>query len=298
MFGIAFAAVLDRMDLRLRSIDEVAQALGLPVLGVIAHMDRRLSITERGQYAKLQSKSDIAESYRTLRTAIFFGVKAECRTILITSPMPGDGKSTCASNVAITLAQTASRVLLIDADCRRPVQNKIFKLDDGPGISEILEGEATLKESIRRGVTERLDILPCGALPDNPAELLNSVAFKDLLIELSGDYDKIVIDSPPLIPVTDARILSAACDVTLLVLRAEKSTRRAAEHAREAITRVGGTILGAVVNDVPRNHGMGYGYYYGYKGDYAYERRDENGHSNGHGRGNARKTLEMQNADV
>ncbi|HVT88808.1 MAG TPA: polysaccharide biosynthesis tyrosine autokinase [Tepidisphaeraceae bacterium] len=286
MFGIALCVLVDRLDMRIRSIDEVAQALGLPVLGVISHMDRRSSIIQRGQYVKLQPRSDVAESYRTLRTGIHFGVRSNCRTILVSSPMPGDGKSTCASNLAIALAQTDCRVLLIDADCRKPVQHKIFELKDEMGLAAILEGKAAARQAIRTGILDRLDILPCGYLPENPAELLNSEAFKQLLAEMTVQYDKVVIDSPPLIPVTDARILSAACDVTIIVLRADKSTRRGAEHAMTAVSTVGGVVLGAVVNDAPRNRGSKYGYSYGYKGDYAYghDRRElERNPANGNG---------------
>jgi capsular exopolysaccharide synthesis family protein len=213
----------------------------------------------------------VAEAYRTIRTGIRFGVTdASSRTLLVTSPSPGDGKTTVASNLAIAIAQTGKRVLLIDADCRRPMVHRIHSLKDDVGLTSVLAAQSTLEDSIHHSNTESLDILPCGPLPPNPAEMLNSEAFTSLLRELANRYDQVVVDSPPIAPVTDARILGAACDATVLVIRAEKTSRRVAEHARDALGSVGAVLLGVVVNDAPRsrsessyghyNYGYGYGY--------------------------------------
>jgi capsular exopolysaccharide synthesis family protein len=260
MAGMAATVIFDRLDHRLRTIEEVSGLLGLPVLGVIPRMDRGLSALQRGQMVCVEPRSEVAEAYRSLRTALFFGSRLESQTILITSPMPGEGKSLCASNLALALAQTDHRVLLIDCDTRNPTQHVQFSLANTPGLSEVLSGEVKLHSAIiQKFAAERLDLLTCGTPPDNPAELLNSSGFRALIERLRGEYDKIVIDSQPLVPVTDARILSTIADVTILVVRAERSTRRAIEHARDALLAVGGSLVGAVVNDVPRSD---FGFYY------------------------------------
>lgn len=225
-----------------------------------------------GQMVCLRPKSVVAEAYRTIRTAVFFGsIKRRAKLMLVTSPSPGDGKSTLVSNLAIAMAQAGQRTLVVDADFRRPVQHKIFEVDAGRGMSDILIGRYTIDEAVQPGPVKGLDILPCGTEVPNPSELLNSDAFAQVVSALSERYARLVIDSPPVGPVADGQILATMCDVVLLVLRAEKSTRRQSRHARDALLSVGAHILGAVLNDVPRAHGWyghysgyGYGYYSGY----------------------------------
>lgn len=190
------------------------------------------------------------------------------KTILITSPAPGDGKTTTASNLAIAMAQAGQKVLLMDADFRRPTQHKVFNVDDQVGTTSVLAEQAQLAEAIKPTETPGLSILPCGPLPKNPSEILQSRAFSRLIEQLEERFDHIVIDSPPVMPVTDARILGALCDLTVLVLRAQKSSRRISMQARDSLASVGARVLGVVVNDVPRSRG-GYGYGYGY-GYYTY----------------------------
>ncbi|MHC4168648.1 MAG: polysaccharide biosynthesis tyrosine autokinase [Planctomycetota bacterium] len=226
-------------------------------------------IVRRGQKVHLESKSVVAEAYRTIRTAVFFGApKEDAKVIHITSPAAGDGKSTLASNLAITMAQAGQRTLLIDADFRKPVQHKIFELDDERGLSSVLAGRDSIEQAVQPGVIGGLDVMACGPEVPNPSELLNSDAFNETLKRLTERYDRVVIDSPPVGPVADAQILAAGCDITLLVLRAEKSTRRQAQHARDSLLSVGGRLLGAVVNDVQQKRGQ-YGYYSNY-GNYGY----------------------------
>lgn len=291
MIGLGGALLRDMVDHRLRSAEEISGVLGIPVLGAIPHIINKATAAERGQEIHLHPLSDVAESYRTVRTAIHFGVSNEksAKTILITSPVPGDGKTTLITNLAIAIAQASRRVLLIDTDCRRPMVHKIFGLQDKVGVSSVLTGKSSLAMAVQKTNIENLDILPCGPVPSNPAEMLNSQAFLDMLKEASEQYDQILLDSPPIVPVSDARILAASVDVTILVLRAEKSTRRMAEFACEAMFSVGASLLGCIVNDVPRGRdSYGY-YYYGYGYRYRYgnayvsasKRKESNG--NGHG---------------
>ena len=247
------------------------QAAGAPIAakGKVAGAVEKPDIVRRGQKVHLESKSVVAEAYRTIRTAVFFGAPKEgAKTILITSPAPGDGKSTLASNLAISMAQAGQKTLLIDADFRKPVQHKIFEVDDNKGVSSVLAGRDTIEQALQPGAIDSLDIMACGPEAPNPSELLNSDVFKETLEKLTEQYDRVVVDSPPVGPVADAQILAAVCDITVLVLRAEKSTRRQAQHARDSLLSVGARLLGAVVNDVQQKRGQ-YGYYSSY-GNYGY----------------------------
>ncbi|HEY7120716.1 MAG TPA: polysaccharide biosynthesis tyrosine autokinase, partial [Tepidisphaeraceae bacterium] len=274
MFGCGSALAADWMDQRMRSVEEVRITLGYPVLGVVPHIKTRRGALTAGRTVALEPMSETAESYRTIRTAVYFGTPdGASKRLLITSPSPGDGKSTMASNLAIAMAKAGQRVVLLDCDFRRPTQHKVFELETEVGLSSVVAGQATLEQALRSSpAVEGLDILPCGPLPPNPAELLNSQNFADLLDQLANTYDHVLIDAPPVLAVTDARIIAAICDQTILVLRAEKSTRNMSLAARDGILSVGGQLLGVVVNDVPKakkrnGYQYSYGYYrYGYYG--------------------------------
>lgn len=264
------------MDQRLRSAEEISAVLDVPVLGVVPSMPKKESIVVRGQVVHKDSGSRAAEAYRTIRTAVFFGApKGEAKTVLITSPAPADGKTTLVSNLAIAMAQAGQKVLILDADFRKPMQHNIFEISpEDRGLSGVLAGTRELKDAIWPSPIEGLHVLPCGPDVPNPSEILNSESFAKLLEKLTEKYDRVVIDSPPVMPVTDAQILAAICDVTLLVLRAEKSTRKMSQQARDGLLSVGAHVLGAVVNDVPKKGHYGYYSHYGYYyGDYGYGHR-------------------------
>jgi capsular exopolysaccharide synthesis family protein len=268
VLGSGLGLMRDWMDHRLRSAEDITASLGMPVLGVVPHMSAKHNLVARGQAVSLEPMSESAEAYRTVRTALFFGASgADAKTFLLTSPAPGDGKSTSASNLAVAMAQAGHRTLLIDCDFRKPTQHKIFELDDKIGLSSVIAGQAPLRDAIQRTRVARLQVLPCGPIPSNPAEILNGKRFAQVMDVLVRAYDRIVIDSPPVMPVTDSRILAASADVTLLVLRANKSTHRLSVHARDGLASVGANMLGVIVNDVPRRRN-GYGYGYGYGGYY------------------------------
>jgi capsular exopolysaccharide synthesis family protein len=281
--GTGFASARDRLDWRLRSTEEISTILAAPVLGVVPSMppakDKK-NVTVNGQKVQLEPKSSIAEAYRTIRTAVFFGVpKGQARTILVTSPSPNDGKTTMVSNLAIAMAQAGQKTLIVDADFRKPMQHNIFGFanEAEKGLSSILSGQITLDNAIRNCPTDGLFLLTSGPEIPNPSELLNSEAFSNLLKELTHRYDRIIIDSPPITSVADSQILAALCDITILVIRAEKTTRKTAEQARDALAGIGARVLGAVVNDVSPRHSR-YGYYshYGYYGNgYGYGKKKE-----------------------
>jgi capsular exopolysaccharide synthesis family protein len=274
LMGFGLAWLRELLDHRLRSVDEIAAVLQLPVLGALPHSGDKQERSQAGRLVALAPRSPAAEAFRTLRTALHFGLAGkDAKVIVVTSPSPGDGKSTVASNLAIAMAQADQRVLLIDADLRKPKQHVVFEVAPTVGLGSVLTDRRPVEEAIISNVVESLDLLPCGPIPSNPVELLNNGFFKELLEKLRDRYDRIVIDSPPVMPVADARVIAALGEATLLVLRAERSTRRLAQAARNELWRVRATRIGVVVNGIPQrrraSYGGGYGYGYGY-GDYGY----------------------------
>ncbi|MEN6338321.1 MAG: polysaccharide biosynthesis tyrosine autokinase [Phycisphaerales bacterium] len=280
--GVGLALLREWKDQRLRSAEEISALLGLPVLGAVPAMNgAKAQGGNRGQRVRANPDSREAEAFRTLRTAVFFGVpKDEARTIVITSPAPGEGKSTVVSNLAIAMAQAGQKILVIDADFRRPTQHKIFELDRlSHGLSATLAGQMSLDEAIMPSGTPNLDVLTCGPDVPNPAEIIGSQGFAEAIKQLAERYDRILIDSPPVAAVTDPLILAALCDVTILVVRAEQSMRRVSMQARDGLSSVAARLLGVVVNDVPLKSGR-YGYYGGY--GYRYYGHYDNGKDKKH----------------
>jgi capsular exopolysaccharide synthesis family protein len=272
------------MDQRLHSAEEIADVLGVPIVGLVPSMSRKESVAARGQKVHLDSKSLWAETYRMVRTAVFFAAsQAKAKTILVTSPEVADGKTTVVSNLAIAMAQAGQKTLILEADFRRPMQHKVFGLNHHDrGLSSVLGNTEELDEVIQPTYVQGLDLLACGPEVPDPSETLHSENFAKLVKLLAKKYDRVIVDSPPVLPVTDAQILASICQITLLVLRAEKSTRKASRQARDALVRVGARVLGVVVNDVPKNGR------YGYYGGYGYYRRScergpgTNGRNAGH----------------
>lgn len=267
ILGLMAAFLRDRRDLSFRSGEEIKALLGMPALYIVPHISGRHWMVARGQIVHLEPASEAAEAYRVIRTAVCFAMKGKKgKKILIASPSLGDGKTTAASNLALALAQAGLRTLLVDADMRRPMLHNIYQVKRQIGLSSVLGGKASLEEAVVPTGVEFLDLLPAGPIAPNPSEMLSSPAFAQTLETLSGKYDYIVIDSPPVVAVADARILAAACDATLLVLRAGKSDRHLSNSACEALLDVGARILGVIANDVTRQLSRaGYSY-----GNYSY----------------------------
>lgn len=267
MAGFGLAWLRNLLDHRLKSIEEIAAVMQLPVIGAVplvaGSRGRDGDRSAGGRIVTLQPRSVAAEAIRTLRTALYFGLAGDAKTYVVTSPAPGDGKSTVASNLAIAMAQSNQRVLLIDADMRKPTQHEIFGVTASAGFSDVLSGVLPAIEGVVPGVAPSLDLLPCGRIPSNPVELLNNGMLPEVLEQLLRHYDQIVIDSPPVMPVADSRLIATMVDCSLLVLRAERSTRRISVGARDELLRVRTQRLGVVVNAAPL-HRSGYGGYTGY----------------------------------
>lgn len=250
LLGIGAAMTLEWRDVRIRTPEEIMSLLGTTVVAAVPRINNRLSSVARGQIVRLDARSPVAEAYRSIRTSLNLGAAGGGKTILLTSPTPGDGKSTTASNLALAFAQAGDRTLLLDCDLREPVQHLIFETDGSVGLSSVMAGDVKLQDAIIRTRTEGLFVLPSGPLPGNPSEMLASKRFKRLMTALAGTFDRIIIDSPPVMSATDGRILAASADVTVLVLRMGKSARQYAAMALDGLESVGANVMGAIANDV------------------------------------------------
>lgn len=211
-------------------------------------------------------KSITAESYRTLRTNIqYSSFDKEIRTIVVTSSEPGEGKSTTSGNLALSFAQADQRTIIIDCDLRKPSLHKTFRLSNLTGLSDVLIGKGNINSAIHQ-YNEYLSVLTSGKLPPNPSEMLGSKSMSRLLEALKEHYDVIILDSAPLLAVTDAQILSTKADGTVLVVRAEKTKKESVVHAKNLLDKVDAHLLGIVLNGV-NNSRSKYMYYYGSEGN-------------------------------
>ena len=210
------------------------------------------------------SKSPASEAYRMLRTNIqFSSISREIKVVAVTSSIPGEGKSTTSCNYALSLAETGKMVLLIDCDLRKPTIHRRFKISNATGLTNVLLGEASSESAICL-INNGLSVLPAGTLPPNPAEVLGSQRMKDFLHEMENRYDYIVIDTPPVLAVTDGQILSSIADGVLLVVESKKTPRDSVFKAKELLQNVNANILGIILNKCEISNKRGYGYYYGY----------------------------------
>jgi capsular exopolysaccharide synthesis family protein len=211
----------------------------------------------------------LSENFRAIRTALYFSGGREHRVIQTTSPVPGDGKSTLTANLAISIAQSSKRVLLLDADFRRPTQHKLFGLPAEVGLASVVDGQADPHQAVQQTAVPNLSIMACGPRPHNPAELLTSPKFEELLAVLKEQYDFVLVDTPPLLAVTDPSVVAARVDGVLLALRIRKNGRPNAERARKILQDVNANVVGVVVNGLDGKTGS-YGYYSNYRKGYGY----------------------------
>lgn len=212
---------------------------------------------------KLNPRSPISEQYRTIRTNLeFTSVDEELRSMLVTSSGPGEGKSMTTANLAVVYAQQGKKVLLIDADLRKPTVHYTFRLDNLRGLSNILIGEMRLEDATVSSDIDNLDIVTCGPIPPNPSELLGSRMMGTLLEQALTLYDMVIFDTPPVLAVTDAQILANIVDGTLLVVRSAETEYEEAIKAKEALQPAKGKLLGVILNDREKGDTNNY-YYYG-----------------------------------
>ena len=267
--GFGLALFLEYLDNTIKLPDEIKEELNIPFLGAVP------AFASNGIPQRLPSdlvtihapKSPASESYRGIRTGILFSSADKSpQVIMVTSVSPLEGKTTSAANLSVTLANAESRVLLIDADMRRPRIHKIFGLDRKIGLSSVLVGTESLKDAIVSSPVEGLDILPVGHIPPNPSEIIGSQKMGKLLDALRKKYARIIIDSPPILAVTDAVVLSQMVDGVLLVIRSGETPRAAIQNSLAQLQTVNAKILGAMLNAV----GVGRDSYYYYQYSHYY----------------------------
>ena len=292
--GIGITFLIEYMDNSIRTIENV-ERLKLPLLGSIPEIKPELTNgkwkplfikqfqskndkkVEEGKIAErlithLKPKSHISEAYRALRTQLQYSKTDDpARTILVSSPGPGEGKSTSVANLAIALAQMGSKVILVDTDLRRPVLHNLFNLSREVGLTNYLVGNEPLTSIVKVTEIENLHMITTGILPPNPSEMIGSKRMREFLQEIKQEFEYVLFDSPPMIAVTDALVLAPLVDGVVVVLRSGKTDRDAALRTFELLQNVRGRALGVLLNDVSASNMYGsyyyYYYYYYYYGD-------------------------------
>lgn len=278
--GIVLAFVLELLDNTVKSREDIEDLLGLPFLGIIPTIKEAVRGPDKGQALAMGPqrdlhvfefpKSTVAECCRTIRTNILFmSPDRRLRRMLVTSAGPQEGKTVTTVNIATVMAQSNTRVLLVDTDMRRPRVHKIFDFVNDVGLTNLILGEVDYDTAISRTPVPNLDLLKCGPIPPNPAELLHTERFQSIIRDLEDRYDLVLFDSPPTIAVTDSMILSQMVDGVLMVVKGGQTSKAFVRQARELLVGVNAPILGCILNDVNLdNRQYGYHTYYRHYGQY------------------------------
>jgi capsular exopolysaccharide synthesis family protein len=281
--GVGLVYLIEITDKRFRTPEEIRRRLGLRVMSHIPLIEVDDTLREKAAdngtldptlITHYRPMSPEAESFRTIRTALYFSNLGDGHKVLqVTSPEPGDGKTTVSSNLAVSIAQSGKKTLLLDADFRRPRVDKVFGVSSEVGMASVLGQGVELEDAIQECGIENLSVLPAGPRPPDPAELLTSPRFAQLLDMLREKYDYVIVDTPPLLPVTDACVVAPRTDGVILAIRISKHGRAHAERAKDILTTLGAQIVGVVVNGLGTGKSRGYGYRYGYGYGYRYKSR-------------------------
>ncbi|MDP3890439.1 polysaccharide biosynthesis tyrosine autokinase [Nocardioides sp.] len=262
LLGVALATARDLLDTTIKSIEDMEEVTDSPVMasiGVDSSMAKKPLLTQ------LRGFSPRGEGFRMLRTNLqFLDLDNQPKSLVITSAVAGEGKTTTSTNLAIALAQAGRRVLLVDGDLRRPRIAGLLGLESSIGLTTVLVGRTRLDQSIQLHEESGVHFLSCGPTPPNPSEILQANATHELLHKLRDSYDAVIIDAPPLLPVADAAILATAADGAIIVTRHGKTTRDQLRAATQRLDKVGARLFGTVVNMIPRRFADSYYYYYYY----------------------------------
>jgi len=265
--GVGLAFFIEYLDTSVKTIDDVERALQSPVLGVIPQ--------NVGSLLQEGPESPHAEAYRVLRTNVLFSRKREdANSLTVVSGGAGEGKSTTIFNLSVVFAQNGERVLLVDSDLRRPSLHKLLSVSNSIGLTSYLLGQCTLEQVIQTTSIPTLDFLPSGKLPSSSLGILNSTQMKDFIREAKRRYDFVFFDSPPIMGVSDASILASEVDLAVLVVQYRKYPQAMTLRAKQMVEKVGGTLLGVVLNNINISQDSYYYYYSGYYYDY-YSKREE-----------------------
>lgn len=265
--GIGCAVLREMADTRIRNERDVEQITGAPIIGGIAFDPKA---RQRPLIVHEDPRSPRAESFRTLRTNLsFLDVGERGRTFVVTSSIASEGKTTTTANLAIALADSGARVLVVDADLRRPKIAEYMALEGAVGLTDVLIGQADLLDVVQPWGRSRLFVLPAGKIPPNPSELLGSKAMADLIEVFKAEFDAVIFDAPPLLPVTDAAILAKSVGGAILVVAAGRTHKNQLRGAVSALQNVGAEVSGIVLTMLPTKGPDAYGYgRYGYSSNY------------------------------
>jgi capsular exopolysaccharide synthesis family protein len=268
LLGLAAAVIRDILDNTVSSAEDVANVIEAPVLASIAYDS---DVPKRPLLTEASSRAPRVEAFRLLRTNLqFLNLDTRPTSLVITSAIPGEGKTSTATNLAIALAQTGQRVVLVDGDLRRPKVASVLGLERSVGITTVLVGRSELHESVQKHSASGIYFLASGPIPPNPTEVLQSQAAQALFDRLNEMFDMVIIDAPPLLPVSDAAIMARDVDGAILVVRHGKTTKDQLRQARQRLAQVDANLFGVAVNMTPRRDrgAYGYGYDYGYEIEY------------------------------
>ena len=290
VLGFGIALIKEFMDNTIRSEEDVTQILELPIMGMVPEINPNNenkfpnNPNENNTFSKIQINSSgnssdremklisnmklrdpVTETYRSMRTNLEFSwLDKPVRSMIVTSPTPGDGKSITIANLAISFAEIGRKTLIIDTDLRKPVQHKIFSTEKKPGLTDYLVGDVTMDKILYDVGVENLKFIPVGKNPPNPAEILSSKKFQEFIESQKETFDMILLDTPPVISVTDPVLLSRKVDGVLLVVKFAKTDRQVAASAVDALKKSRANILGAVLNSTQFHRGYGYYRHYSY----------------------------------
>lgn len=280
--GLALAMMFEMMDTSIKNIEDITNYIGLEVIGTIPYMKfgKGRGRRRRGTYAAVSNesqidecivtqhdpKSPVSEAYRTLRTNFQFAtIKQKPKTIMVTSAVPGEGKTTTAVNMAVTMADCGIRVLLVDTDLRRPNVHRVLKMGRGPGLADVLRGNAELSSVIRKTSVENMWVISSGRVPPNPSELIGSARMQRLMDRLSSQFDLVVCDAPSILVVTDPVLLATHVDTAVLVVSVNNARRETIQRAHKLLDAASVQVAGVVLNGLEANRRHYYYYYYYYE---------------------------------
>lgn len=272
LVGVGISLLRRALDQKIRGIEDVQKIVDAPMLGGIAYDE---DAAKKPLLTQTVGQSPRAESFRQIRTNLQFAmVNSKSNTLLVTSSLPGEGKSTTAINTALALAQAGKRVVLVDADLRRPMVANYLGLEPNAGLTTALLGTADVEDLLQPWGDDDLHVLTSGQIPPNPSEILGSAAMTELVQKLEATFDSVIIAAPPLIPVTDATVLAQVVGGVALVVGAAKVTTKDVEKSLDAMKLVNSSLLGVVVNLLPTKGPDAYSYSY-----YSYDSEPESAQS-------------------
>lgn len=271
--AIALAALVDRMDDHIHSEEDAESATHLPIIAHVPFLTgaNGASLLEGGT----KGSTALLESYRMLRTNIAFAsIDEPIRSLVVTSSLPNEGKSTTSLDLAVVMALDGKSVIVLDADLRRPSINSLLQLSNAIGFSSVVTGEKTIDEALQNTSVKNLRVMTSGPVPPNPPELLNSRVGRQTIMELAGMADFLIIDTPPALTMADAQIVASIADATVLVVSAQGSNKKEATRTTELLSQTGTKLLGVVLNKITREWGAAYSYYGGHNVYYGTQSTD------------------------